>query len=104
MKTEEFKQRIKKANTMVMKGEKPHYWAGYTRATRRLYYGNKSEALETHFSWLTGSGGDETLSQRAEGYRDGYGCKQNSGDCVTCGLASEFHDCNNMPITNITPN
>lgn len=97
MDKEIFEHEMNKAKAFIIVGDRVEYWHGYRRGLRRRYHGENFETLEMHHLWLTATG-DETRDDRVEGYRDGYGCTQNNGQCMTCSLVNYGMDCNNFKI------
>ena len=93
-----FRHKMGKAQSFkLVEPDKQNYWIGYERGLRRAYHGENFGTLEEHHVWLMASG-DESREQRSEGYRDGYGCTQNGGDCETCSLVNYRRDCFNNAI------
>lgn len=92
-----FENELFKAKEFKKVGKKPEYWTGYMHGLRRRYYGAKFGTRQEHHLWLTANG-TMLRKLRSQGYRDGYGCKQNDGKCATCSLANDMQDCNSFQI------
>lgn len=91
---ETFKLLKKMALDKLSGDETPEYWTGYMRGLRRRHEGKGFCSLEEHHQWLTDSG-NRTSNLRSLGYRDGYGCTKNNGDCMTCEYVNHYGlDCN----------
>jgi hypothetical protein len=92
-----FNNELCKARELRKVGKKPEYWTGYMHGLRRRFLRDDFGTLQEHHLWLTANG---TLLRklRSQGYRDGYGCRQNDGRCATCSLIRDLRDCNDCRI------
>lgn len=71
MREPEFKSKMLYAESMKKFDDRPDYWAGYMRGLRRRFHGDKFGTDEDHEKWLSLIY-DETRSEMAKGYRDGF--------------------------------
>jgi hypothetical protein len=92
-----FENEIYKARELKKVGKKPEYWTGYMNGLRRRFFGEDFGTPQEHRIWLTGNG-NKLNKLRAQGYRDGYGCTRDNGNCATCSLVENMQDCNHFRI------
>ena len=72
MQQREFEREMHRAAAMRAAGDRPDYWAGYTRGLRRAYHGKRFGTDDEHRLWLAQADSeDDQRRDCGQGYRDG---------------------------------
>jgi len=98
-----FELEMMRAKAMEEHGSRPDYWQAFQRGLNRRFHGKNFGTDEEHKLWMSFVDSDDSMvSQRGQGYRDGFlpdYCNYNEGNCSTCPLANHGLDCRNNPIS-----
>ena len=72
MTRQKFEREMGRAATMRAAGDRPDYWAGYTRGLRRAFHGEQFGTDAEHALWQAAADSDDDQRRkRGAGYRDG---------------------------------